>query len=452
MTFMKCYGLGAVGFTMLITAIGIQWAIFTESFFAQMMEKNGTREWHNVEIDIYVLMDTLFAISAVLISFGALIGKIKPFQLVIMALLEIAFHSFNYECILTGAMEVMDIGGTYADHMFGAYFGLAVAWSLRKQKNHVEPAVGYVPDIFSFIGTLFLWIYWPSFVGGAAQADSVEQQYAVMNTILALSASTVMTFFMSSIMAKDIKFRPVDIQNATLAGGVAIGCSANFNMNPVNAIFIGAAAGLWSTFGYNVIQPYLFEKIGLHDTCGVHNLHAMPSVIGAIASIILVAYKQTGGRRHDADIFADKDGQSWRQLVSILLVITFALVFGYLTGLFLQWIEPNSPEDFDDSPYWEVAHDFTYVNSETMDSEGTDLEFNKLVDPKKEEKERLIEMIPQGSNHSKLSRSNHSNRLNASNHSNRLNASNHSNRLNASNHSRLSASAHAKNSAVETQL
>ena len=58
----------------------------------------------------------------------------------------------------------------------------------------------------------------PSFVAGAAVADSDQQQRAIVNTILSLSASTLCAFWMSSYLSKNKRFRPVDIQNATLAG------------------------------------------------------------------------------------------------------------------------------------------------------------------------------------------------------------------------------------------
>ena len=31
------------------------------------------------------------------------------------------------------------------------------------------------------------------------------------------------------------------------------------------------------------------EKLKLHDTCGIHNLHGMPSVISALASVVMCA-------------------------------------------------------------------------------------------------------------------------------------------------------------------
>jgi ammonium transporter Rh len=369
MTFLKWYGLGAVGFTMMITAVGLQYYVFAESFFYQAFHNNVADDWHLVEINIYSLLNALYGISAVLISFGALIGKISPIQLLVMTGIELTLHAVNYTVLMTGILNVVDVGGTYADHMFGAYFGLAVAYVLGKPSD--MPDLGNTPDVFSLLGTLFLWVYWPSFVAGAVEAGSDAQQRAIVNTILALSGSTVAAFWGTSFLSKDARFRPVDIQNATLAGGVAIGCVANLHVAPFGAVFIGCAAGFMSTVGYNLIMPWLEERY-IHDTCGIHNLHAMPSVIGAIASVILAAYKGTGPNTEtDADVYGNTAGDKlwWHQLLGIFLCLSFAISTGLLTGLLLRYIGRNPSEDtvttgdqgdkkFNDNVYWEVADDY----------------------------------------------------------------------------------------------
>lgn len=59
----------------------------------------------------------------------------------------------------------------------------------------------------NYIGTVFLWLYWPSFNGGAATGG--EQYRAVINTYLSLVACTIITFAVSSIVDKDGKIEMV---------------------------------------------------------------------------------------------------------------------------------------------------------------------------------------------------------------------------------------------------
>ena len=52
------------------------------------------------------------------------------------------------------------------------------------------------------------------------------------------------------------------------------------------ATAIGAFAGILSAWGFMKLGPYLLDKIGLHDTCGVHNLHGMPGICGGVFGAI----------------------------------------------------------------------------------------------------------------------------------------------------------------------
>ena len=57
----------------------------------------------------------------------------------------------------------------------------------------------------------------------------------------------------------------VSIQNATLAGGVAVGSSSDLVIQPWGAIMIGMVAGMVSVLGYVYVQPMLERKFGLDE-------------------------------------------------------------------------------------------------------------------------------------------------------------------------------------------
>lgn len=70
---------------------------------------------------------------------------------------------------------------------------------------------------------------------------------------------------------------------------MAIGASADIINNNYPSLIIGALAGTISICGYRLLLDFLKKKIKLDDTCGVHNLHGMPGILGGISSIIMVS-------------------------------------------------------------------------------------------------------------------------------------------------------------------
>ena len=348
MTFLQYYGLGAVGFTMLITALTVQWAILVEHLFVAMVAGEGI---HKLSISFLELIDGNFAAACLLISFGALIGKVGPIQIVVMILIEVVF-AFNKRVILMDGIGIADLGGSVVVHCFGAYFGLAAAWVIGVPKASctaiAEPST--ISDVFSLIGTVFLWLYWPSFVT-AMPEDGAQERTALLNTVFALLGSTVVTFGLSAWLEKRI--RPVDIQNATLAGGVSIGSSANFALGPAGALATGIVAGFISTLGFSKLQPYLESK-GLHDSCGVHNLHGMPSILGALVSAFFLAI----GDPPSEAAAPMGDSQVSAQLIGVCITVIVAVLSGSLTGAIIKRL-PGAPQSmFSDSVAWETAPDY----------------------------------------------------------------------------------------------
>lgn len=61
-------------------------------------------------------------------------------------------------------------------HAFGAYFGLAVAMFVACEgsgSSHAKNGASYNSDITAMIGTIFLFIFWPSFNGALASNPDV---------------------------------------------------------------------------------------------------------------------------------------------------------------------------------------------------------------------------------------------------------------------------------------
>jgi ammonium transporter Rh len=80
-----------------------------------------------------------------------------------MGLVEIVGFTLNKQLVY-GSLGIFDSGGSTVIHTFGAYFGLTVSLILGKAvKQKQKPSANYNSNIFAMIGTLFLWMYWPSF-------------------------------------------------------------------------------------------------------------------------------------------------------------------------------------------------------------------------------------------------------------------------------------------------
>ncbi len=59
-------------------------------------------------MDMLAIMDALFLVAAVLISFGGVIGKASPFQLLVMAFFETIFYSINKRLLCMGVVHFID--------------------------------------------------------------------------------------------------------------------------------------------------------------------------------------------------------------------------------------------------------------------------------------------------------------------------------------------------------
>lgn len=52
--------------------------------------------WEKIQLNLVMLIEGDFAAGAVLISFGAVLGKVNPMQMLVMATFEIFFYALNF--------------------------------------------------------------------------------------------------------------------------------------------------------------------------------------------------------------------------------------------------------------------------------------------------------------------------------------------------------------------
>nr|XP_008515035.1 PREDICTED: LOW QUALITY PROTEIN: ammonium transporter Rh type B [Equus przewalskii] len=366
MAFLQRYGFSSLGFTFLLASFALQWSTLVQGFF---------HSFHSgcIHVGVESMINADFCLGlylspsgAVLISFGAILGKTGPAQLLLMALLEVVLFGIN-EFVLLSLLGVKDAGGSMTIHMFGAYFGLAVSRVLYRpqleKSKHRQGSV-YHSDLFAMIGTIFLWIFWPSFNSAPTMLGDGQHRTA-LNTYYSLTASTLSTFALSALVGGDGRLDMVHVQNAALAGGVVVGTSAEMMLTPFGALVAGFLAGTVSTLGYKFFTPVLESKFKVQDTCGVHNLHGMPGVLGALLGVLvagLATHEAYGdGLESVFPLMAEgkrsATSQAMYQFFGMFVTLMFASVGGSLGGFLLRLSFLGSPPDsqcYEDQIYWKV--------------------------------------------------------------------------------------------------
>lgn len=328
-----------------------------------------------ISLDIPLLIDSTFCAASGMITFGAVIGKVTPSQIMWIVFAQTPLFALNQH-LINYTFKALDPGGTICIHLFGAYYGLAISFMIRKiypkvenenenenENNHLKYTSTYFNDIFSMIGTLFLWLYWPSFNGAlvsisdelynsASDAKKMAQFLCVVNTLISLMGSALAAFVISSIVGKS-RINMMHIQNSTLAGGVAIGAACSLKITPGGAFVVGIVAGTISVCGYQYLTPFLERKLGLRDTCGINNLHGMPAIIGGLIAGLAALGQNTEYILHDSGGIQLLN-QFFAMIVTVGIAVTGGLLVGYiisvLNNFYSTQIKYN--ELYDDGLWW----------------------------------------------------------------------------------------------------
>lgn len=114
MTFLKKYGYSATGFNLWVAALAVQWAIIMRGLF-EVFHHGGY-----IGVSLIDMIGADIGAATVLISMGALLGRITPIQLLTMGLIEIIFFAAN-EYLNVELFRITDVGGSITIHAFGKY-------------------------------------------------------------------------------------------------------------------------------------------------------------------------------------------------------------------------------------------------------------------------------------------------------------------------------------------
>lgn len=300
MVVVRGHGYSSITATLLAVSIAIPVYMLIKSFMG---------EGSALTVDAFMWGE--FAAASLLIAIGAPLGRLTMDQYLLLGILFVPVYLFNEWLILeSGAFTgFQDTGGSVVIHAFGAYFGLGlVATTAKKMSGGPSCESDSVSNQFSLLGSLLLWVFWPSFTSAVASPERVV--LTAINTVFALAGATIATYIFTKLIRGKIDIE--DIANASLAGGVAIGSTCDI-ANPGMSMLIGLAAGILSTAGYAIIAPKVQKLIRGTDTCGVHNLHGMPGLLGGLSAIIIT-------------------GNAGVQIICMIITIAVALVGGRIVG------------------------------------------------------------------------------------------------------------------------
>ncbi|NWV66286.1 RHBGA protein, partial [Malurus elegans] len=383
LAFLPHYGFSALTHNFLLLNFSMQWALVLQGLL---------HHFHHgqVRLDLHKVLISEFAAVTVLISVGAILGRASPCQLLAMATCEIPVYLAS-EWLIVTCLGVLDVGGTITIHVFSCYFGLGVSKALfraAKQPLHPKETPTARSDLMSLVGMLILWVFWPSFVAVPCHPGDAQHR-AILNTLLAMSASAITTVVASSLLERDGKLSLGHLQNGSLAGGVAIGAVADMAMPPVAALALGSLSAVVCVLGFRFLTPLLGRKLTLHDQCGIHNLHGLPGILGAAASAVavLVASKSTSGSQSSlsptggnaSEVLEGQwggrgaGGQALCQAAGLAVAVGSSLLAGLLTGAALRLpclAQPPERLCFDDALYFKIQDQAESPGPDSSAEEG----------------------------------------------------------------------------------
>jgi len=361
MSFPRKAMLSGIGFSFFAAAYAVEIGILANALFQYI----GQTSFERITLTIPNLIDGVYVAGAVLISYGALVGRINTAQFLVMTTIEVAFYALNYWISFT-RFELLDVGMSRIVHMYGGFFGFCASitfgWGRDVRGADVKNP-SYVSNVISISGTAILWFLWPAW--NSIFAPQSLQLIVVLNTVASLTFSVITAGFISHQVHGN-HFSLNDMRLATVAGGVIMSSNISFITNIWLAIVLGFFAGFFSSFLNALFTRGVESRWGVKDTLGVFFTHGILGLLSAIAGFLatLTAENYADQKMFGIDYFEVFRGNLQNnvlyQISSILITFLLSIFPGLFAGLIMRKIPilQRDDPDFTDHREWKVPKDF----------------------------------------------------------------------------------------------
>lgn len=363
------FGWSAAGVHLITAAVVIQCYLIFRALWLSAFNES----WDKIALDFIWILTADYCVASVAITWLALAGRYGAFQMVVLGVIQAFLYSLN-EFINYYSVHTYDIGGGMTVFLFGGMFALGAA--LLTPANRERVVIGanaisnYYSTLFALLGTLFLWVFFPSFNAARVNLDlqyglqyGNQSHRAVMNTLLSLTGSVVSTFIWTSVF-REGRFDIEHIMKATLAGGVIISSSADLCIDPFAAVLIGC----WGAFMSILFFNWFHERMRYHDTFGVTHLFVWPGIWAGVISAIFI------GTMDDDKIGTDVPQFFWNlrtqslqgglQIATLAISLGIGFVGGLIGGLLTKFCGCYSPHPeryYEEVDIWFPEKDEVFV-------------------------------------------------------------------------------------------
>ncbi|TMV08655.1 ammonium transporter [Ruegeria sediminis] len=173
---------------------------------------------------------------------------------------------------ILGEVGVRDFAGGIVVHETAGIAALIVAIFLGPRRNRTTPP--HNPG-FVMIGAAMLWVGWFGFNGGSQLA--ADGGAAMALTVTHISAATASLTWALWERIKYGKASMVGLVTGTIAGLASITPASGY-VDPVQALIIGAVAGILCQEAVNVIR----NMLRIDDTLDVFAVHGVGGIFGTL--------------------------------------------------------------------------------------------------------------------------------------------------------------------------